>query len=790
MDQGNEELSAGRQEKRVGRFNGALTRLVLPLLKAVRRPYHLYPIGILFGLGFDTASSITLLSVAAIAQRDGPEMNSNHGNGRVVLLAFLFTAGMTAVDSCDSVIMMFAYSRLGREDALRSEARTTEKVKADVRVETIPASNVEDEPSQEIESKNVRPADVDEEARESLPGPAEPKIYQGAAPMISFYLTLLSVLLAFSICIIEVFSIVAEQCKSCAAAASVEPPSERSLRGRWWAFWSAASDQLGYIGAGIVGVFVLITLSWWIGRRLYAWRVRKSNGAGQDEDTRFTLKARLKRTLTLCSTGVRLRQSKPRRGLTLLGGSVALIGAEILANAAMWTITAVVFITSHRRSDLALAVLAWTTGLRHGLDADHISAIDNSIRRFLALERQDALSAQLQQLPVVELQNGDSARPTKTSWRQAFWRGFNSPILTGLFFSLGHSTIVIIATVVIAITTSALSGLEAFGDGPGGYVGTIATFANLTAMVNCPNDETSVQCLRQIDQVILANASAIIAQNYSSNPYLGYWPWTPVQDAAVDGFWFREQPSKLVNKGQYAVVPMITGDCADEGTIFAAHDLENATSFDQWFRHIAVADVSTDPDQQSRVTGLLQRLYELVPDDVTQGSPYFNPPNAVSKGVTNVSDPIFQPATNQYKRAARMFSTWRYEAPRRKFLRLFANQTKSGAWTYRFHQHDNSNAIVGTSHGSEIVYILGNTSTINSTGLYPPLSKLMQRAWISFANFNDPTALGHLDWPRYSEEERSMIQFKGLNVTLIRDDYQEGALAYMRSDEMSAILSS
>ncbi|CAD6937074.1 unnamed protein product [Tilletia controversa] len=441
---------------------------------------------ILFGLGFDTASSITLLSVAAIAQRDGPEMNSNHGNGRVVLLAFLFTAGMTAVDSCDSVIMMFAYSRLGREDALRSEARTTEKVKADVRVETIPASNVEDEPSQEIESKNVRPADVDEEARESLPGPAEPKIYQGAAPMISFYLTLLSVLLAFSICIIEVFSIVAEQCKSCAAAASVEPPSERSLRGRWWAFWSAASDQLGYIGAGIVGVFVLITLSWWIGRRLYAWRVRKSNGAGQDEDTRFTLKARLKRTLTLCSTGVRLRQSKPRRGLTLLGGSVALIGAEILANAAMWTITAVVFITSHRRSDLALAVLAWTTGLRHGLDADHISAIDNSIRRFLALERQDALSAQLQQLPVVELQNGDSARPTKTSWRQAFWRGFNSPILTGLFFSLGHSTIVIIATVVIAITTSALSGLEAFGDGPGGYVGTIvsATFLGLVGILN------------------------------------------------------------------------------------------------------------------------------------------------------------------------------------------------------------------------------------------------------------------------------------------------------------------
>ncbi|KAK0545141.1 hypothetical protein OC846_005785 [Tilletia horrida] len=292
-----------------------------------------------------------------------------------------------------------------------------------------------------------------------------------------------------------------------------------------------------------------------------------------------------------------------------------------------------------------------------------------------------------------------------------------------------------------------------------------ATFANLTAMVNCPNDQNAFQCLRETDQALLGNASAIIAQNFNDYPLLGYWPWQPVQDAlnGGDGFWFSETPTALVNKGRYAVVPII-----------------------------ALADVSTDPAQVAKVDTLFSKLYELVPDDVTQGSPYFNAATNISQGMTDVTNPWHPPATNQYKRAARIFSTWRYEAARRTFLRKFIKRNpKVPAWTYRFHQQDSQiNPAIGTAHGSEIVYILGNTTTINSTGLYEPLSKQMQRAWISFANFHDPTALGGVTWPRYSENGREMIQWKGLNVTLIRDDYQEEALEFMKSDEMSAILSS
>ncbi|KAK0535209.1 hypothetical protein OC835_002448 [Tilletia horrida] len=477
------EVNEGR---RGPSFTGAITRLVLPLLNAVRRPYHLYPIGVLFGLGFDTASTITLLSVAAIAQHsaDASDGSTTNNSGRVIMLALLFTAGMTLVDSCDSVIMMFAYSRLGREE----QEGTLDSAGDEKEKEEKPAPA---QAEQLLPDAVAKDAILEVPAQDAAAAPnatSQPKIEQishEVAPAISFYLTLLSVILAFAICIIEVFGIAAEQCASCADAAAVEPSSERSLNGRWWAFWAAASDHLGYIGAGIVGLFVVVTAAWWISRCAYRWRTRNSDkGRAQTSSVLPQLRSSLR-------GGFQWRKCGSRHGFTLAAQSIFLVGGELLANTAIWAITAVVFVVSHRRSDLALAVLAWTTGLRHGLDADHISAIDNSIRRFLALERENALSAAaLSDFPIVELES--QTRPSspdtgtsRTRW-QWFLSGFHAPILTGLFFSLGHSTIVLIATVIVAITTSALSGLQAFGDGAGGYVGTIvsASFLFLVGLLN------------------------------------------------------------------------------------------------------------------------------------------------------------------------------------------------------------------------------------------------------------------------------------------------------------------
>jgi high-affinity nickel-transport protein len=87
---------------------GCLVRACAPLLRAVDRPWKLYPVGLLFGLGFDTASSIALLAMSALAAK-GP--HGSVSGGRIVVLPFLFTAGMSLVDSLDSVLMLYAYAQ-------------------------------------------------------------------------------------------------------------------------------------------------------------------------------------------------------------------------------------------------------------------------------------------------------------------------------------------------------------------------------------------------------------------------------------------------------------------------------------------------------------------------------------------------------------------------------------------------------------------------------------------------------------------------------------------------------
>ena len=83
-----------------------LGRLIRPVLRLIDRPWKMYPVGLLFGLGFDTASEITLLGVSALARKGSGAI----ATGEIILLPLLFTAGMTLVDSCDSVFMLHAYA--------------------------------------------------------------------------------------------------------------------------------------------------------------------------------------------------------------------------------------------------------------------------------------------------------------------------------------------------------------------------------------------------------------------------------------------------------------------------------------------------------------------------------------------------------------------------------------------------------------------------------------------------------------------------------------------------------
>ncbi|GAB3519339.1 HoxN/HupN/NixA family nickel/cobalt transporter [Arthrobacter monumenti] len=81
---------------------GVLNRVLGPVARKVDKPWKMYPVGVLFGLGFDTATTIGLFVVGGTAALTAPWYV-------VLVLPILFTAGMTLFDTLDGVVMNHAY---------------------------------------------------------------------------------------------------------------------------------------------------------------------------------------------------------------------------------------------------------------------------------------------------------------------------------------------------------------------------------------------------------------------------------------------------------------------------------------------------------------------------------------------------------------------------------------------------------------------------------------------------------------------------------------------------------
>src|SRR4051812_36636100 len=82
---------------------GVLARFYGRATRAVRRPWQMYPLGMLFGLGFDTATEVALLFLAAGAPGAGLPFYA------ILCLPILFAAGMSLLDTIDGAFMNFAY---------------------------------------------------------------------------------------------------------------------------------------------------------------------------------------------------------------------------------------------------------------------------------------------------------------------------------------------------------------------------------------------------------------------------------------------------------------------------------------------------------------------------------------------------------------------------------------------------------------------------------------------------------------------------------------------------------
>jgi high-affinity nickel-transport protein len=123
----------------------------------------------------------------------------------------------------------------------------------------------------------------------------------------------------------------------------------------------------------------------------------------------------------------------------LPGSALAIVLFLVSINLLVWTACAIVL--HFHTSLVSTAVLAYTLGLRHALDADHIAAIDLCTRRLVASGQR--------------------------------------PVTVGTFFSLGHSTIVIVTSIVVAASSAAISSrFDAFGN-VGGIIGSSVSSAFL-----------------------------------------------------------------------------------------------------------------------------------------------------------------------------------------------------------------------------------------------------------------------------------------------------------------------
>ncbi len=125
---------------------------------------------------------------------------------------------------------------------------------------------------------------------------------------------------------------------------------------------------------------------------------------------------------------------------------VAIYGFLLIANLAAWIWAWIAF--AHQPVLIGTAVLAYSLGLRHAIDADHIAAIDNVTRKLM--------------------QEG------------------KRPVAVGFFFALGHSTVVVLASLAVAFTANALSDELVSYRAIGGVVGTSASalFLFIIAIAN------------------------------------------------------------------------------------------------------------------------------------------------------------------------------------------------------------------------------------------------------------------------------------------------------------------
>ncbi|EED79829.1 sterol esterase from carbohydrate esterase family CE10 [Postia placenta Mad-698-R] len=273
----------------------------------------------------------------------------------------------------------------------------------------------------------------------------------------------------------------------------------------------------------------------------------------------------------------------------------------------------------------------------------------------------------------------------------------------------------------------------------------------LVESTGCSGETDTLACLRQVpfrELWAAVNATPSII-NYTSLNFA----WQP----RLDGDLFSQNPMRSVSEGSYAKVPMVTGDCDDEGTVFSLGNI-NVTTDAEFLAYIHqnylplassadIADVAT-----------------AYPEDPIYGSPF---------GTGDLYN-----ITPEYKRMAAFQGDWEFQSPRRYFLEV-ASKTQD-AWAF-LSRRMKSTPYLGSFHSSDLpefftdVDFIGVDSLINfATNLNPNappqlcpnisyLSKISWEQWATDAleppllTFQDPAPSVNITADTYRKAPMALL---------------------------------
>ncbi|KAI0657931.1 carotenoid ester lipase precursor [Cubamyces menziesii] len=291
------------------------------------------------------------------------------------------------------------------------------------------------------------------------------------------------------------------------------------------------------------------------------------------------------------------------------------------------------------------------------------------------------------------------------------------------------------------------------------------TFDAIASAVGC-----TLGSARVLDCLRAAPADAIKTAMDEQSAVFGYTglsvPWSP----RVDGVFFKHDSARLLLYGQVADVPVVVGDCEDEGTLFSIPSL-NITTDAELAQFLKTNFLAHAPPWA------LARVLELYPADPAAGSPFG------TGAAYNF--------TREYKRLAAFQGDLVFQGMRRFFLAQRALWSKQPAWSFMFAK--NKITGLGAPHSSDLADVYGGgeltdflvrfVDTLDPNPSPRPHPDPDSSSQSNSSSGSAPAGDGTIYWPEYTPWSKQMLLLSdeegGAPQQLMADTFREEAIGYL-----------